>query len=71
MKKCVGTKIQNMATIGSMFADGNIQVCINGDWDYRIHVSEIIKMVNEFTFEVEEKKKYKYLINPELVEDNA
>lgn len=58
-----GQEIKQMSTIGSWYANGNIEVWIDGE-RHLMHVREIGKMVNEFYFEVEQKKKWKHLKNP-------
>lgn len=65
--KINGTKIKELFTIGSMYADGNLEAEMDNGETWRINVNELIKMVNEFEFEIEAKKKYKYLINPTLL----
>lgn len=67
-EKINGTQVTGLHTIGSMYANGNVNVNVNGE-TWRIHVSELVKMFNEFDFEVYQNTKYKYLINPTLRED--
>ena len=56
-----GQAITDIHTIGSMYANGHLIVLVNGSSKYRIHVSEILKMVNEFRFTTEQKRKYIHL----------
>jgi hypothetical protein len=65
-----GQKITDIRTIGSMYANGNLEIEVDGKSGYRIHVSELAKTLNEFVFEEEKKKKYIYLINPTLIKNN-
>lgn len=64
-----GTEITRMATINSIFAQGNVTVKLADGTKARINVEEIVKMVNEFEFELNTKTNYTYLANPVLVKD--
>jgi len=63
-----GQQIGQMSTIGSRYANGNIEVWINNE-RHLLHVREIGKMVNEFHFDVGVGKKHKHLINPVIKGD--
>lgn len=38
-----------------------------GEKEYRMTAVELVKMVNEFTFELEKKRVHTYLINPKRI----
>jgi hypothetical protein len=63
-KEIQGQKISRVETIDSMYAMGNLEVSVRGNWNYRINVKEILKMIKLFNFDIDKKKKYTYLINP-------
>ena len=77
--RIMGEKVVRLATISSWYANGNLYVHFDNDKGERvlgkIHVTEIIKMVNEFIFDIDEAKhdkrrKYDYLVNPDRISDN-
>lgn len=57
----LGQKIGQIHTINSMYANNYMEVAVNGQYLYRLHASEILKIVNEFEFEEVKKKKYIHL----------
>jgi len=63
-KEIQGHKISRLETIDSMYAMGNLEVCVRDNWNYRINVKEVLKMIKLFNFDIEKKTKYTYLINP-------
>lgn len=48
----------------------HVQVKIRDQW-YKLSTNVILQMVNEFEFEVVQKRKYKYLVNPESMKQNG
>ncbi len=59
-----GQEITELRTIGSQYNNDCLQVNINGDLNYRIKVSEILKLNTDFNnvnFRLVKKKKYTYL----------
>lgn len=78
MRKISGQKISRLWTIGSWFDGGFIcgEAKIDGKMqNFRIHVNEIRKMVNDFIFEVDEpgsdrRRIHILLRNPESVYDD-
>ena len=67
MKKIKGQQITDIHTIKSMY-DNNCVVAFTRGTDYRLPVSEIIKMINDYEFEVEKKKVHSYLINAKRID---
>ncbi len=67
--KINGQKIHSLHTLGSMYDQDSLRVGIGNDYTYRLQANEIVKMLNEFRFELKKKRKYTYLVNPELIED--
>ena len=56
-----GSKIGEIHTRKSLFDGNNVAVIIEGK-TYMLNCKEILRMANEFNFNVEKKAKYKYLI---------
>lgn len=68
MDKIDGQEIEDIETINSMYANGLLQIKIGNKWEYRLSVSTILEMVNEFNFKTTKKRKYIHLIEPILKE---
>ena len=64
MKKIKGQRICGIHTLKSRYDNNSVGVILDNGNSYRITCSELLKMVNEFTFDTETKRVYKYLINP-------
>ena len=56
-----GQEITSIRTINSTYANGYVEVVVNGE-RCRMSVNAVIQMVNEFNFVVEKKRKYNHLI---------
>lgn len=63
-----GTKITKIMTINSMYADNNVCVFDDEGNEYKMPTSTILQMVNEYQFKIEQKRKYKHLIEACLLE---
>ena len=68
--KIDGQQITNISTIGSWYANGYLNVCLDTGEKCRIHCNTILQMVNEFQFEKNKKREYNHLENAELKGDN-
>ena len=67
MKKLKGKQITTIHTIKSMY-DNDCVVVFTRLTEYRLPVSEIIKMLVDYEFEVEKKKVHSYLINAKRID---
>ena len=56
-----GQHIQSIHTRKSMYDAGCVKVIINKE-EYLMPCSTILQMVNEFVFDIEQKKKYKHIV---------
>ena len=58
-----GRNIKQLYTIGSMYANGNVDVVagIGTELPLRIHVSELVKLMKGRTFKMVPKRDYAYL----------
>ena len=64
-----GQKITSIRTLKSMY-DNDCVLVEDGDGnEYRMPCSTIIQMVNEFEFDVEKKRKHKYLCSATCIFD--
>lgn len=74
-EKLDGQNISKFWTIGSWYANGYLKVFFtneNGkEQQGRFHVTELIKMVNEFTFELKQSRTFVHLVNPERKEEEV
>lgn len=59
--KLEGQKITKIRTIGSWYDDGCIELIDDEDKAYRLYVGELMKIINDLTFEGKKKRKHTYL----------
>lgn len=56
-----GKSIENLYTINSMYADGNIRVVDKDKNEYRLSVQKLLPFVRQMEFEVEKKRTLTHL----------
>ena len=72
MKKYLaGQLITKLDTINSQYAQGFIQALDDKGVEYRLPVTTILQMLNDYIFVVEMKKKYQHLTEAIKLDDNG
>ena len=66
-----GLNIVELRTVNSMYANNQIEAIDDKGVVYRMLVSTIIQMLNEFKFKIKKKRKYPHLVEALLVEDQS
>ena len=69
-EKILGQKITRVYTLKSMYDNDCIGVTLDDNTECRIKVDEIAKMLNDFIFTPEKKRKHTYLEVDESVYDD-
>lgn len=55
-----GKSASNIMTIDNGYSANMLQIKIGDEW-YRMQVSELLKVIPDLEFEVEQKRKYKHV----------
>ena len=63
-----GQNIVSINTINSMYANGRVQVIDDKGNILMMSTNTIAQMANDYMFRTEKKRKYTYLIDPEIVD---
>jgi len=69
MEKITGQKIKRVNTLGSWYDNNSIAVVLDTGEICRLNAQIILQMANEFTFELNKARKYRYLEKPELIKE--
>lgn len=70
--KLLGQKITRVYTLKTMYDNDSIGITLDNGTECRIKVGEISKMLNDFIFTTEQKRKHTYLsVEESIYEDGS